>query len=48
MKAHDSLTPFQQQDHQLMIGDKTLSHIEMLVGRTPFYVYDRQTLGTNS
>lgn len=41
MKAHDSLTPFAQVENQLMIGNKTLSQIEILLGRTPYYAYDR-------
>ncbi|REL31480.1 pyridoxal-dependent decarboxylase, exosortase A system-associated [Thalassotalea euphylliae] len=44
MKAHDTLTPFEQEQHQLKIGNKTLSQIEMLVGSTPYYAYDRAIL----
>ena len=44
MKAHDSFTPFEQKNNELVIGKKTLSEIEMLVGSTPFYAYDRATI----
>jgi diaminopimelate decarboxylase len=41
---HEPMTQFQRQNNELIVAKKTLSQIEQLVGRTPFYVYDRAAL----
>ena len=43
-KEHTVMDQFQQQDNQLIIGGKSLSQIELLVGRTPYYAYDKQVI----
>ncbi|NMP30536.1 pyridoxal-dependent decarboxylase, exosortase A system-associated [Thalassotalea sp. M1531] len=42
--THDSPPPFEQRDNEYTVGGSTLTEIEMLVGRTPFYAYDRKLL----
>lgn len=42
--AHASMMHFETKNNQLTVADKTMVEIEHLVGSTPFYVYDKQTI----
>ncbi|WP_448565176.1 pyridoxal-dependent decarboxylase, exosortase A system-associated [Thalassotalea ganghwensis] len=45
MTIHDTIkSQFAQQDQQLLIGGKSLQEIELMLGSTPFYAYDRNKL----
>jgi diaminopimelate decarboxylase len=41
---HADMSHFKASNNQLLVGGHTLEHIEKLVGRTPFYAYDKQLL----
>jgi diaminopimelate decarboxylase len=41
---HENMTQFQQSNNEIYVAGKTLAQIESLVGRTPFYVYERNAL----
>jgi len=43
-KEHELMDQFQQKNNQLIIGGKSLSQIELLVGRTPYYAFDKQVI----
>jgi len=38
---HADMTQFSSRNNELVIGDKTISQIDKLIGSTPFYVYDK-------
>jgi len=38
---HADMSHFARQNNELVIGDKTISQIEKLVGSTPYYAYDK-------
>lgn len=41
---HEEHALINKQSNQLLVGGKTLAEIEMLVGQTPYYAYDRQNI----
>ncbi len=42
--SHAPMSHFQAEASNLLVGGKTLAQIEQLVGRTPFYAYDKSIL----
>ena len=44
MKPHAPLRDFTVEKEQLLIGNKTVKNIEQLLGRTPFYAYDKSII----
>ena len=43
-KTHAELAPFKNHNNELVVGKITISHIEKMLGRTPFYAYDKQLI----
>lgn len=42
--SHDSRPDFNTKDNELVIGSLTVREIEKLIGRTPFYAYDKSLI----
>ena len=42
--THADMSHFPNQNNEIIIGGRRLAHIEKMVGRTPFYVYDKALL----
>lgn len=43
---HADMTQFASKNNELVIGGKTLSQIDKLIGSTPFYAYDKTLIAT--
>jgi len=43
---HADITQFTSQNNELVVGGKTISQIEKLIGGTPFYAYDKTLIAT--
>ncbi len=41
---YDGMSQFAQQNNEILIGEKILSQFENIIGRTPFFVYDKTLL----
>src|SRR5690349_18360067 len=46
MPVHAPMTQFATRDGELVIGGIALSRVAAMVGRTPFYAYDRHLIST--
>lgn len=43
---HADMTQFASKNNELVVGGKTLSQIDKLIGSTPFYAYDKTLIAT--
>jgi diaminopimelate decarboxylase len=44
MQIHAPMTQFAVEDRQILVGGMSLNRLAAVVGRTPFYVYDRRVV----